>query len=71
MSAQEFAAVEKVADGATPQIHASIHIERVGLGTDDAPREERILRVDVDGSHRAVEQIIAAAAGAMVDEVER
>ncbi len=55
----------------TPQVHASIYIERVGLGSEDAPREERIVRVDIDGTHRAVEQVIAAAASAMVDEVER
>lgn len=54
-----------------PQVHASLLIERVGLGSPDHPREERLLHIEVDGEHRAVEAVIAAAANAMIDEVER
>lgn len=54
-----------------PQVHASLFIERVGLGDETHPREERLVHVEVDGTHRAVEQVIAAAAAAMVEEVER
>jgi hypothetical protein len=54
-----------------PQVHASLLIERVEIGTEGYPREERNLHVEVNGAHRAVCDLIAAAASLAQEEVER